>query len=298
MRILVIPSSDVSFSHGSGEVELLQLQLGFKLLGNQCDIVGPESDDFHEYDLYLFFSLKDDVLKNIEHMGLKKKAILFPQIDSLSLAQSNTVKLLLHKYENLFVHARNKQELSAYSQLVSNDKVLFISGWFVKPFIHTPYLENIAEKYETVNKFVLAFIGYGREGDLIYLSKMCSKLGMDLIVATDFIDDQKEKYSSCGNIKFINKHKYGSYSWYKLLSKCSVFYEPNNRITCSLLEALWLKKTVVSQHYAALNELLCFERIFKIDSNFFVRDSVGDLSIDKLMLFHVDEVCRAIIKSI
>jgi hypothetical protein len=295
MKILIVSSSSVKYSHGSGEEELLQLQIGFKLLGYQCDVAGPESEDFDEYDLYLYFSIRDDVLETIDQMNPLKSAVLFPQVEGMESKELAELSKLSVKLPALRFQARTDKEVKSYSSLVGSDKVAHIPGWFIKPFIHSTELDDIFDNISSKKDYVLAFMGYGRDEGVELVSRASNENSFDFIVTSDRVGDFEKKIIAEDNVNILKKEKYGSARWYELLSNCNVFFESNDRLTCSLLEALWLRKTVVSPHYRSLNKLLGKELVFESNSNLVEVKQVEKFSRSFLMKFHVDEVCKSIL---
>jgi len=257
IRVLIGASQNIYFHHDSGEVEISLLKLGFSLLGIQCDYAGIESDDFNSYDLFLAFSLKPDILNIVSKISPGKNCIIFPQTEDYSSLNINSLQQLSNVGTNFYIQTRNEFENSFYASNTQIN-VLYIPGWFNKPFIWNG-IDSKSVYLEFNKKYGLAFLGQVNLNEIYSINSESIKYNYGMILVTN---NQMELISNQKNIIFKKKVKYGSQEWFEYLNQCSYFFEPNDRLTCSLLEALWLGKDIISPHAETLNKMLGYEIIF------------------------------------
>ena len=276
MRILIVSSKESVFSHGSGEVESFLLRTGMQLLGIECDFVGLESRNFGDYDVYLFFSMREDVLEYINYVEKNKYCILFPQIDNPNGATIQNIRELGESRECFLVHSRDDIEDVSYSTAVGDKRLLKERGWFLKPFMHsdqgTDYTHDIVKQSDG---YILLFAAYGRDDGLSDIIPLAEKANKSIIVVTDQIDRHSKQYEKYGNVNFLNRLQYGSPEWFYLIKNVDFLYEANPRLTCSVLEALWMGKTVMSCHAKKINHILGKDIVQSIKQEIFFGDIEG-----------------------
>jgi hypothetical protein len=152
--------------------------------------------------------------------------------------------------ENTIIVCKTPNELDALRAL-GVDNLLFEPGFFMEPqafsssrfdefLIERPYFLSFCNKgridglLEFISNVDFPFLLVVHPGDIEYFQKIT--LGMDVYVMPTI--------------------PYGSEFWYRSLSGCMAFYEPNPHLTTSVLEALFLKKEVYSVHAKKINQLL------------------------------------------
>lgn len=253
MKILFVMSRDVMFFHGSGEVEAKLLQVGGQLIGHECHIAGLDSGDFYDYDAYFLFSLRRDVVDLIPKIPQQKPCVIIPQVDDMSAAMVSELNWLSSHLDNFSVLARSVDEQARFDRLFPGRNCFLAAGWFLKPFI---YEESLPMEYKrAATGYCLAMVSADRSEGVEEMAFLCRQAGQRLHVVTDRLGETQERLGSLANVTLKNRVAYGSLEWYGRLKNCSTLYEPNPRVTCAVLEALWMGKEVFSPHADTMNSI-------------------------------------------
>jgi len=256
LNVLFVMSREVIFFHGSGETEANTLRTGVQLTGANCDVAGLDSGDFADYESYFLFSLRKDVIDVLTKIDKNKCCVLFPQVENLDRNTCMHIMKLAGHLNKFWIVARTPEEHSLYSEIFGHKKVIYIDGWFLKPFIQSNETNNTIRPDIQTRPFGLAFIALDRDGGLDKFIKENLSNGIDVNVVTDKPREHAKLYDKYENVNFVKLYRYGCENWYLLLKNAEMFFEPNSRLTCSLLESLWLGKKVVSPHYKIINKML------------------------------------------
>lgn len=290
IRILLVVSPTTSLYHKSGETEVKLLQAGFRLAGFQCDILSIDSDDFETYDMYVIFSLHDDLEPFLRAIDKDKVVIIYPQTENYSPRTLERIDSILKLSEKSLVISRNKKELTYYSNAFGANKVHNVYGWFLEPFIWT---RGTNHKNVTTKPYGLLFIGSFSEKELEEIIDQNSVQNYDLVVLSSEI---KKAHKVSDAITALPRLPYGSEVWYELLKNCSFFYEKNNRLTNSVLEAAFFQKPIVSPHYLELNTYAEFEIAYS-DYKTFESAQKQNRPIEKLSSFRAEKVTFDLVKA-
>ena len=254
MKILFILSRDVMFFHGSGEVETKLLQIGFQLLGHECHVAGLDSGDFSEYDLYCLFSIRDDVLTLLDSIPAQRSCLIVPQVDSLEQSQAERIARHASHLRQMAVLSRSAEERQHLGALDPGLAVVHVDGWFLKPFVRDAL--SLVDEPAVRTGYWLAMVSPDRDAGLLEFARRVSDREQELLILSDRPSEHRARFGDLANVRFERRRAYGSRPWFSALDGCRGLYEPNPRLTCSVLEALWMGKAVVSPHASALNAAL------------------------------------------
>ncbi len=287
-KILFLVSLNAFFRHHSGEVELKLLQIGFKLAGYQCDIVGIDSEDFNKYDIYIMFSLYDDLDVFIREIDDNKTLVVYPQTEQYTDVTSEKIRKFLSYVPKSFVVARNSVEVDFYSSAVSPEKILRVPGWFVEPFIWSKSTEAI----DLTCDYALAFSSNVDTDRFVNIYRYCVENNLKFYLVSSQIKYELMPYD---DFFCYPKVTYGSEIWFRLLKNCIFFYELNDRVTNSVLEAISMGKPVVSEHAEVINNHLGFAGVAK-PSEVFPELTPADKK--QLLGFSVETVANNLIRKL
>jgi len=253
MRILFVLSREVMFFHGSGEVEAKLLQVGIQLLGHECHIAGLDSGDFFDYDAYFLFSLRRDVIDLIEKIPQQRPCVVIPQVENMDAATAQELNRIAQPLEELILLGRSAEELERLRRCFPRRNCLLAEGWFLKPFI---YEEKPPEYGDDQAGYCLCMVSEDRDEGIEDMADICLKWGKWLHVVSDRPSEHWQRLGHLENVTLKKRVAYGSLEWYMRLENCSSLYEPNPRLTCGVLEALWMGKKVFSPHAEYINSVL------------------------------------------
>lgn len=248
LRILLVISPATSFAPKSGEVEVKLLQIGFRLNGQKCDILGIDADDFETYDVYFIFSLNEDLNPFISAIPSGRHVYLYPQIEVYTPDTVIRVTKLLDSSPKSYVIARNSSEVTFYCSSFGNQRVYPVYGWFVEPFVWTNSCSSL--HLESTN-YGLSFVGHFDSSQFDDILNQCLKESHHLLVISSGI---KTPVNPRRNLSLLPRVRYGSNTWYELLEHSRFFFEPHDRLTNSVLESVYFEKPIVSPHSKELNE--------------------------------------------
>lgn len=253
--VLLIYPSSILHTLESGEDEIKCIKIGLELLGCKCDIIGLFSEDINSYDFVFIFSTSPILMDELEFLS-KQVVVLFPLTElydeNLGLYVENWKK----KVKKLYIVTRNFRENTFYSDFIEESKLIFYKSFFIKPFS----VDFDEEQIYIKSPYALVFSNYARI-EHSQFDKFVNDLNIFKLKVLFFsINNNTIEKENVLNYKRI---KHCSKTWYQILSNASYFYEPNDRITSSILEALWLGIKVISPHAEILNELLGLNAIFK-----------------------------------
>ncbi|GAB2896624.1 hypothetical protein GCM10027046_27610 [Uliginosibacterium flavum] len=254
MKVLFVLSRDVMFFHGSGEVEAKLLQLGIQLLGHECHIAGLDSGDFFDYDAYFLFSVRQDVLELFGKIPQQRHCVIIPQVDDMDAAAAVELNRRSQHLENLSVLGRTAEEVGLLGNLFPGRRTLLAEGWFLKPFIHQD--KSPVEYSDKQAGYCLCMVSADRDTGLAEMASTFQHRGQRLHVVSDRPDEHGQRLKSFDNVRLEKRVPYGSLEWYMRLENCSSLYEPNPRLTCAVLEALWMGKRVFSPHADYINSVI------------------------------------------
>lgn len=251
MKNLLIASNEIFFHHGSGEDETKIIQIGFELGGVHTSQPGLDHGNFIDYDFYCAFSVRDDVIKMIKKIPLSKPCFLFPMIEDYDFFYEKIETLRSQK--NIYLIARTHQELTLFSRFVGKDKSLLMPAWFLVPFISKASVGASPIAIEN-KKYGLAMIGSDRAGGVRRYCEKMRTLNADVVIYCDNIEATSDYLRDYENVICRSRCDYGTEEWYRSISNCMNFYEPNARLTSSVLECLWNGKLVFSDKFNDINK--------------------------------------------
>lgn len=254
MKVLFVLSRDVMFFHGSGEVEAKLLQLGIQLLGHECHIAGLDSGDFFDYDAYFLFSVRRDVLELFGKIPSKRLCVIIPQVDNMATDTAAELTRNSQCLENLSVLGRSAEEVALLEALLPGRRTLLAEGWFLKPFIHQE--KSPAEYRDKQAGYCLCMVSADRDDGVAEIASSLQQGKQWLYVVSDRPQEHGQRLRHFDNVRLEKQMPYGSLEWYMRLENCSSLYEPNPRLTCSVLEALWMGKKVFSPHAECINSVI------------------------------------------
>lgn len=254
MRVLFVLSRDVVFFHGSGEVEAKLLQIGIQLLGHECHIAGLDSRDFYDYDVYFLFSVRRDVLEILGKIPKQRHCVIIPQVDLMAADTAVEIKSNSKHLENLFLLGRTAQEVGLLRGLFPGRRTLLTEGWFLKPFIHQE--KSYVEYSDGEAGYCLSMMSADRDTGLAEMASIFQHSGQRLYVVSDRIDQIGQRLKNFDHVRLEKQVPYGSLEWYMRLENCYSLFEPNPRLTCTVLEALWMGKRVLSPHAVYINSII------------------------------------------
>lgn len=301
MKILFVLSRDVIFFHGSGEVEAKILQVGLQLLGHECHIAGLDSGDFFDYDTYFFFSMRPDVLDMLRKTPQLKSCVVIPQMDDLNAVMVADLNQCSQHLDTLAIVGRTHNEFGRLNSLFPGRRCLLVPAWFLKPFIHE---EKLAIEYSDKHAgYCLSMTSVDRDNGLPRMAATCREVGVRLHVVSDRPDEHRQRLAGIEGVTLLNFETYGSLQWYMRLENCSSLYEPNPRLTTSILEALWMGKTVYSPHAEYINMVLganLISVIFDRERQLVQHAPAPNISETKQVIYryHANFVAESILNSV
>ena len=250
MKILFLLSTNVWFDHLSGEQEAKALQLGFSLLGIQCDIAGIDADDFGEYDVYVMFSMSPDVQEKIKFIEKHKKIIVVPQTEDYSDATLDRLADSSYKVEGFYIVVRNEVERHFFSRHWPRENLISTGGWFIEPFV---WNDETTSFHCPEQDYILSFVGDSIGEQAISFFTNSDRLFKRVVVGSHRCMDTYFPDVVDESLELRKPVKYGAAEWFWLLSNGKYYYEPNSRLTSGMLESLWLGGEVISPHYQMMN---------------------------------------------
>lgn len=262
MKILFVLSREVMFFHGSGEVEAKLLQVGIQLLGHECHIAGLDSGDFFEYDAYILFSMRRDVIDVIEKIPPLRPCFVIPQVDGIIDAQDAAdLARISQNLKALVVLARTVEESAGLARLFPGRQCLLVEGWFLKPFIYEE--QPPTQTADEQAGYCLGMVSIDRDAGVAEMAAMCQEKGQRFHLVTDRPNEHFRRLGLIENITLKRRVPYGCLEWFIRLESCSSLFEPNPRLTCAVLEALWMGKAVFSPHAEVINKILGVDLVFE-----------------------------------
>lgn len=260
MRILFVLSREVMFFHGSGEVEAKLLQVGIQLLGHECHIAGLDSGDFFDYDAYFLFSIRRDVIDLLAKVPQHKPCVIIPQVDTLDPTSAEDLEVIGKHLKSLILLARTQEEFERLSKCFPHRNCFLAEGWFLKPFIYEDVI--FAEPTEETIDYCLCMVSADRDEGIENMAARCLLDDQEFHVVSDRPEEHQQLIFKFQNVALKKRVAYGSFEWYSRLENCSSLYEPNARLTCAVLEALWMGKKVFSPHSEYINSVLDAKLVF------------------------------------
>lgn len=291
LNILIFYPGNFCGNPSSGEIEARVLLWGFQLAGHKADTYGIESEDLQCYDLYCVFTLDNESKKFINKLPSNSKVIIFPNIDELS--NDNLDGFGLEIRSGVKFASKSRNELKQFERVLAKDRLLNCKQWFLAPFQFHKSPELFSNSYD-----LLIMAEFERLGAAVELVDLFGSSDRTTLILTN----SKESIAfgnSLSNSKGLTikpRLRFGSADWYKYLTSVEYFYEPNNRVTSSLLERLWCSKTViVNKGSNVLEDLSMPLNQEAYDENFIVLNKSEKKYLYK---YHVDVVVRNLIEEV
>jgi hypothetical protein len=287
-KILFIYPAFNIFRCQSGEIEARTLRIGFELLGYDVDVLGLDVSRTEDYNFFVAFTLCNDVCNFIDNLPDGAKIIVIPYLNANEKISKNANRTL--KRKNVFVFSRSTTEFKAFQKYIPKGSIIPGNQWFLIPFKNELVESNDSEK-ELRPAFVMA--------------EPERSSGVENLIAKGYsLNIFSESKESCWakilkktkNYKVKSRLEYGSKEWFKLIKDSEIFYEPNEYITSSVLERLYLGKKVLIQK----NNSLLKEFQFEIQKDDLLEDftKISVANNKNLFKYHVDSVARMIIQNL
>jgi len=256
MKILFLLSTNVWFDHLSGEQEAKALQLGFSLLGVQCDFASIDAEDFSEYDMYVIFSMCPDVQEKIKFIDAHKRIIVVPQTEEYTDATLCQLAKSSCGMEYFYIVARNDMESKFFSHVCLKKNIIYAAGWFVEPFVWNEEINSQPFSCYPDQDYVLSFVGDSLDEQSVSFFKRVAPPFKRVVISSQRCLDAYFSNASNDGIEHRKLIKYGTEEWFSLLLNAKYYYEPNRWLTSAVLESFWLGGEVVSPHCEQINSLL------------------------------------------
>jgi hypothetical protein len=287
-KILFIYPAFNIFRCKSGEIEARTLRIGFQLLGYNVDVLGFDVSRTEEYNFFVAFTLCVDVCNFIDSLPCGSKIILIPYLsagEKISEVASRTLKR-----KNLFVFSRNTNEFKDFQKYISKKTIILGNQWFLIPFKN-----ELVESNNSEDELGLAFV----------MAEPERSSGVEALISEGYYLNIFSESKASGWAKILKKTKnynvknrleYGSKGWFQLIKESDIFYEPNQFVTSSVLERLYLGKKVLIQKTNPLIE----EFRFEIQKDHILEDflTISVKNHKNLFNYHVDSVARMIIQKL
>ncbi len=277
---------------GSGEIEARCLRYGFQLAGYQTDVLSIESSRLNDYDLFVVFVSSFDSLETVYHLPEGANVIVVSYAEN---PRSLPVTLLSRLQDKkLKYYARSLAEYASLVELFGSDTVIQGRQWFLRPFVHIDKDSQTAGNSEASGPRILVMA----EPDRAEGFDILERHGFAIDVYSEHEKKDWIRYHPCLGSSHISFHKrllYGSNRWYSKLNSSHAMFEPNRRMTASVLEKLWLGGNVIlHKDNPALGEIRT-----SIDPNTFFEDFVliRMKSPKFLKQYHADYVARHMLAS-
>ena len=240
MKIVMLKSREPN--KGSGEIEFHQIILGFKSIGiSTREFISNAPNE--ENQIVLSDRLLHEILSSAETIKeLNPYAIILfvkgntQEIENYILTSSQ----LFPKFRIIFMV---RQKISdTFFDLPKNHKVFVLGPFYLPPsrhYLEMDFFPNVDIKPK--EPYCLAFVG---RHSLDKIKHLADLITLKIICLCEALPTKTFHYDQ-NKIEIFNYQAYGGQTWLTLLKNCDAFFEPNDFLSCSVLEASHFNKPII-----------------------------------------------------
>ena len=230
---------------GSGEIEFAQIVLSLKMLNNEISDFKTSTD--YEFGCNIISDICideiDGNLNNVDHVS-PSFSLIYHKGDIAELDEFSSKCTMVFGRNNYKILKRITNNISP-SLWSHSPNVIDIGAFFLKPTPHY-YTESfsLSDYPSVIDDYNLMMTSVH---DISRIRIFIDTLGTNHVCccenASSIIKDVKFDLKM-DKLFFHQIIDYGSVNWFNIFKGSKSFCEPRQMITCSALEALYLKKTV------------------------------------------------------
>ncbi|MYM62862.1 hypothetical protein [Pseudomaricurvus sp. HS19] len=291
-RVLFVHPSRSIVNPGSGEIEARALLHGFRLAGYKTDVLSFESSSVVDYDLFIFFTCTPEVVSFLRSLPEGSKSIVIPFLDDFCNFPVDELKSI--KSTQIYFYSRSREEDSSLTAIFGGQAVISGCQWFIYPFEYLGEEDEPVERHDMDIQLLVMAEPERSQNIKLLLHELDSR-------ATIFSNAELKRWDELlgrdlSLCDIGRRLSHGSSDWYSSLKSSKYLYEPNLRITSSLLEKLWLGGAVIlHKENPVLSELKELCLIANFSTNFSVLKVKRP---QQLSPFHGDFVAKRMVLNI